>query len=134
MSLRMIDPRPVLLQFLQKQSSITARVGDRLWAGLSLEEGYNPERDGDAIAFDVRGGDVDEHGFSQDPSFQFHCWSNSDETAATLADELFVAFFDAQTADIMNCTLEGPPQPLPDPDTGWRRSIVFYTVRIRNRG
>lgn len=137
----MIDAQGVMLAFLEAQSSITALTGARIYAGRSEPpEGYKLS-DGAAIVFKRRQDrPMDERGMAISSSFAFRFYGTGSNYNAQLlsAEALYRATYEKLNFGInygvLGAQIEGGPESLTEPDTGWPVVVGFFRAQLRKTG
>jgi len=137
----MIDAQGVMLAFLEGQSGITTLTGSRIYAGRSEPpEGYTPA-DGAAIVFKRRQDrPIDERGVVISSSFSFRFYGTGGNYNAQLlsAEALYRATYEVlnfgTNYGVLGAQIEGGPEPLTEPDTGWPVVVVFFRAQLRKTG
>ncbi len=137
----MIDAQGVMLAFLEGQSSITTLTGSRIYAGRSEPpEGYTPA-DGAAIVFKRRQDrPIGERGVAISSSFAFRFYGTGGNYNAQLlsAEALYRATYEVlnfgTNYGVLGAQIEGGPEPLTEPDTGWPVVVAFFRAQLRKTG
>ena len=89
----MIDAHKVIADYLLADDALKVLVGDRIYPGSDLPEGYKPA-DGPAVLFGARGGGPAYHGATLQPSVQYRSYALSEEQAAEVDRALYDALHD----------------------------------------
>lgn len=137
----MIDAQGVMLAFLEAQSAITSLTGNRIYAGRSEPpEGYKPA-DGAAIVFKRRWErPIGESGVAISASFAFRFYGTggNDNVQLLSAEALYRTVYDAlnfgTNYGVLGAQIDGGPEPLTEPDTGWPVVVVFFRAQLRKTG
>jgi len=139
----MKDVHKTISEFLLAQTTLTAKVDNRIWVGseppssykptgATDRKAYKPRDDGPAIVFKVRGGGLDYEDAVLSPSVQFKIYGrtaiNADVVYRVLCDVLHGGHDD----EILNGELEMLGQLLYEPDTDWPYIMTAFRVMIRN--
>lgn len=128
----MIDAPSILRTYLVAQPTLTALVGNRIWAELVYPPtGYRPSQ-GSAIVFRARGGDVDYSSALLRHSWQFKCYGQSEQAANAAYRALYDVLHDAQGSGILSAQLEIVGQTLTDPASAapWPYVLCFYETTM----
>lgn len=124
-----VDLNAKLVQFLEG-----ALPGAAIYAGVTYPPaGYDPEADGPAVAFRVRGGNTTEERDHLVPSVQFKVYGNGPLEAWQTYQDLATALTAPAHSHVVWADIDGGlGQPLTEPETGWDFVLVFYRIHIRN--
>jgi hypothetical protein len=126
------DPLVHIRTYLLSRSTLTARVGSRIYIGTELPREYRPEN-GEALVFNGRGGDKHYSNQILIPSIQFMCYSTTEAKAGDLSAVLRGAI-DQQRGMGVYSIETSIPYTRRDATTGWPFAFVYYDIHVRNQG
>jgi len=133
-----IDPHSTIRTFLAADSTLTALISARLYAGRDVPPPAYKPNTGPAICFRVRGGAGEYGGRDYEdalviPSVQFKCYGATEVTAMTCYRTLVDALHNGSDGDILHAEESGIGQPLEESGTErrWRFVLCFFDVMIR---
>lgn len=106
----------VIRDHLLTNAALVALVGDRIYAGVDLPEGYTPA-DGPAILFNARGGTDEYHRVTTKPSVQYRCYAATPILCMTVDRALYRALQDQCGAGVRTSIRQTYPQLLKEPET-----------------
>ena len=130
----MIDVLDAIRDFLVSRPNVAVLVGNRVYAGRAVPPvGYKPS-DGQAIAFNVRGGNMsydDDHIVA---SAQFKCYGSTELLANQLYHTLVDDVHNKHDSTVRWAILEILGHTLEEPDTEWPYVLTYFTFVVRQGG